>query len=58
MKTIILALIILFPALCLMSVGYFIKNKVIPGSCGGLNNKECNCNTVNKIICSIKPNQN
>jgi len=49
----ILAIILLFSILILMSVGSLFLNKELKGSCGG-SNKECDCNFVQKKICSLK----
>ena len=44
---------ILFSILILMSIGSLFLNKELKGSCGG-SNKECDCNFVQKKICSFK----
>ena len=49
----ILAIIILFSILILMSIGSLFLNKELKGSCGGANN-DCECNVIQKKICALK----
>lgn len=49
----ILAIIILFSILILMGIGSLFFNKELKGSCGGVN-KDCDCNVVQKKMCSLK----
>ena len=51
----ILAIIILFSILILMGIGSLFFNKELKGSCGGAN-KDCDCNVIQKKICSFKNN--
>ena len=49
----ILAIVILFSILILMGVGSLFFNKELKGSCGDAN-KDCDCNIIQKKICSLK----
>ena len=49
----ILAIILLFSILILMGVGSLFLNKELKGSCGGAN-QDCDCNFVQKKLCSLK----
>tara|TARA_B100001750_G_C15293996_1_gene488814 strand:- start:179 stop:346 length:168 start_codon:yes stop_codon:yes gene_type:complete len=51
--TYILAIIILFSILILMGIGSLFFNKELKGSCGG-ENKDCDCNVIQKKICALK----
>jgi len=53
LPTFIITILIILTCFFIMSIGYILKGKTMPGSCG--NNKEnpCECSITDKIKCKL-----
>ena len=53
LPTFIITILIILICFTMMSIGYILKGKTMPGSCGNSKENPCDCSFTEKLKCKL-----